>query len=270
VEIIGNGFLAGHLRPLQGLHPDAVALAAGVSWTASTSEADFAREARLAYETAERCRATGRTLLFFSTSSAAVYGADCPGREDDPAEPRNLYGAHKLAIERMVRESGADYLVLRLSHMVGTGQPEHQLLPTLARQLTEGATVRIQQAATRDLIAVAHVVLVINALLSSGVHGEIVNVASGTAVPVEAIVDRLERRLRVTAHRELVDGGAAHLVSTGKLRSLVPEVAGLGFGSEYPMTVIDSYVKGDRWLRQLFPRSGRALALRCLPGWPAR
>jgi nucleoside-diphosphate-sugar epimerase len=244
MEIIGRGFLAGHLRPLEQLHPDVVALAAGVSWTASTSEGEFAREVRLARQTARRCRETGRTLLFFSTSSAAVYGADRPGREDDPAEPRNRYGAHKLAIERMVRESGTSHLVLRLSHVVGPGQPEHQLLPTLARQITRRGTVRIQQRATRDLIAVAHVTMIIDALLAGGVRGETVNVASGTAVPVASIVDRLERRLRSTARRELVDEGSAHLVSTDKLGSLVPQVANLGFGAGYPLTVIDSYVEG--------------------------
>lgn len=242
MEIVGNGFLARHLRPLAGRYPDAVALAAGVSWTASTSEADFSREARLAAEVARRCRLTGRTLLFFSTSSASVYGADRPGREDDPAEARNTYGAHKIAIERTVRDSGAGHLVLRLGHLVGPGQPRHQLVPTLTWQLAEGATVRIQREATRDLIAVANIVTIIDALLSRSVRDEIVNVASGTAVPVTAIVDRLERRLGVTARRELVDGGAAHLVSTDKLRFLVPEVADMGFGTDYPMTVIDSYV----------------------------
>jgi len=242
MEIVGNGFLARHLRPIAGRHPDAVALAAGVSWTASTSEADFSRETRLAAEVARRCRLTGQTLLFFSTSSAAVYGADRPGSEDDRVEARTPYGTHKLAIERAVRDSGAGHLVLRLGHLVGPGQPGHQLVPTLARQLAEGGTVRIQREATRDLIAAADVVTIIDALLTRGVRDEIVNVASGTAVPVTAIVDRLERRLGVTAHRAWVAGGAAHLVSTDKLRLLVPEVADMGFGTGYPMTVIDSYV----------------------------
>ena len=79
-----------------------------------------------------------------------------------------------------------------------------------------------------------------------GVRDEIVNVASGTAVPVTAIVDRLEHRLGVPARREWEAGGAAHLVSTDKLRLLVPEVADMGFGTDYPMTVIDSYAAATR------------------------
>lgn len=244
MEVIGNGFLAAHLRPLEDQHPNVVAIAAGVSWTASTSEADFAREVRLVREIAEHCRVAGGTLLFFSTSSAAVYGADRPGRENDPAEPRSPYGAHKLAIERMIRDSGASHLVLRLGHLVGSGQPTHQLVPTLARQLVERKTVRVQLGATRDLIAVADVIKIIDALLCRGVRDEVVNVASGTAVPVSAIVDRLESRLGVISHREMVDGGAAHLVSTEKLRTLVPDFAGMNVGPGYPMSVIDSYVAG--------------------------
>lgn len=242
MEIIGNGFLARHLRALQGQHPDAVAVAAGVSWTASTSDADFAREAELISDTVRRCRRTGQTLLFFSTSSAAVYGASHPGRESDQVTPYNPYGAHKLALERLVSEGATSYLVLRVAHLVGHGQPGHQLLPTLTRRVLAGDTVRIQRYATRDLIAVTDAVAIIDSLLRQGVRRETVNVASGVAVPVTAIVDRLERRLGMVADRELVDGGAAHLVSTDKLRCLVPKADDMGFGPDYPFAVVDAYV----------------------------
>jgi nucleoside-diphosphate-sugar epimerase len=242
MEIIGSGFLARHLRVLQERHPGTVAVAAGVSWTASTSDADFTRETDLVRDTALRCGRTGQTLLFFSTSSAAVYGASHPGRESDPVAPRNPYGAHKLGLERLVAQCADRYLILRVAHLVGDGQPGHQLLPTLAGRLLAGEVVRVQRAATRDLIAVTDAVAIMDALLSRGVHGETVNVASGVAIPVVAIVDHLERRLGAAADRELVDGGAAHLVCTDKLRSLVPEAAGLGFGPRYPFAVIDSYL----------------------------
>ncbi|MFF4412781.1 NAD-dependent epimerase/dehydratase family protein [Streptosporangium sp. NPDC001559] len=242
MEIIGSGFLARHLRPIALRHPGAVALAAGASWAMDTSEAAFARETALVESVADRCRATGRLLIFFSTSSAAVYGADRPGREDDQVVPRNLYGAHKLALESLLRDSGTDYLVLRLAHVVGAGQPPHQLLPTLTRLLCENA-VRVHRGATRDLIDVGDMVAITDALLTRGVRGETVNVASGTAVPIEEIIDHLERRMGVTARREYLDGGhAAHLVSTEKLRSLVPEVKTMGFGPDYYRRVLDSFL----------------------------
>jgi NDP-hexose 4-ketoreductase len=242
VEIVGNGFLARHLSRLAERHPGVVAVAAGVSTTSSTE--GFDREAALVAATAERCRATGRRLLLFSTASAAVYGDRRPGRESDPGRPRNLYGAHKLGLERLVRESGAGHLVLRLAHVAGPGQPAHQLVPTLVRHLRRGR-IDVQRDATRDLIGVDDVVTLIDGLLGLGLSGETVNVASGHAVPVPAIVDHLERRLDVTAWRHEVDGGTAHLVSIETLTGHLPAVvARLGFGPDYYRSVLDAALDG--------------------------
>ncbi|MER6808853.1 SDR family oxidoreductase [Spirillospora sp. NPDC000708] len=243
MEIVGKGFLARHLRAIAHRHADVVALAAGVSWAADTSDTAFGRETALVRDTAARCRETGRTLLFFSTSSAAVYGADRPGRESDPAVPHTPYGDHKLALERLLRESGTAHLVLRLSHVVGPGQPPHQLLPSLTRLVRAGGPVRVQRHATRDLIGVRDAVTLIDALLSRGERGGTVNLASGHAVPVGDIVDHLERRIGVAARREYIAGGAAHLVSVERLRALLPgQVAALGFDAGYHRRVIDSFL----------------------------
>ncbi len=245
MEIIGRGFLAGHLAPLAHEHGDAVALAAGVSWASGTSAADFERERTLFRRVLDRCRASGRTLVLFSTASAGVYGADRPGREDEAVTPRSSYGEHKLGMERELLDSGADCLVLRLGHLVGPGQPAHQLVPTLVESLGTGR-ISIQRRATRDLIEVGHVVAVIDLLLRRGVRGEIVNVASGTAVPVEQVVDHLELRLGLKAERRYQDTGTSHLVSVDRLHSLLPEVAGFGFGPEYYRAALDGYLAGTR------------------------
>jgi len=242
MEIVGRGFLARHLQPLAHRHPDAVALAAGVSSTYATSAAEFAREAALVRAAAERCRATGRRLLFFSTASAALYGPGSgAGREDRPPVPANAYGVHKLALEELVRASGADYLVARLSHLVGPGQPAHHLLPTLMRGIRAGR-VRVLKGAERDLIAVADAVRTIDLLLARGTSRETVNVASGTAVPVEAIVGHLESLLGTTAEREYEHGGSGHRVCIEKLRTLLPETQEFGFGADYYRGVVESFV----------------------------
>ncbi|MEV4868159.1 NAD-dependent epimerase/dehydratase family protein [Streptomyces syringium] len=246
MDIVGNGFLAGSLRPMAERHPGTVALAAGVSWASGTSDADFAREAALVRETALRCKADGRRLLFFSTSATGMYGAaEGPGREDRPVVPCSPYGAHKLALEEQVRATGADHLILRLSHLVGPGQPPHQLLPTLVRQL-RGGVVRIHRAATRDLIDVTDTVTVIDRLLTLDLTAETVNVASGVSVPVDQIVDHLERSLGLTARREYQETGSHHTVSIDKLRALVPEVDRLGFGPDYYRRVLDVFSWGFR------------------------
>ncbi|MEU4172686.1 NAD(P)-dependent oxidoreductase [Streptomyces sp. NPDC026665] len=242
MDIVGNGFLARNLRPLAGRHPDTVALAAGVSWASGTSDADFAREAALLDEVAGRCAAEGRRVLFFSTAATGMYGlAEGPGREDVPVTPCTPYGEHKLALEERLRGTGADHLILRLAHLVGPDQPEHQLLPTLVRQLSEGV-VRVHRGAARDLIDVGDVVTVVDHLLAADPRAETVNVASGFAVPVEGIVDLLEKGLGLQARREYLDTGARqHVISTEKLRALVPQVAEMGFGDGYHQRILADF-----------------------------
>ncbi|MGA5063649.1 NAD-dependent epimerase/dehydratase family protein [Streptomyces exfoliatus] len=243
MHILGNGFLARSLQPLADRHPDTVVLAAGVSWASCVSEEEFARERAMLADTARRCADTGRRLLFFSTSSAGLYGPlDRPAREDGPAVPSTAYGAHKLAQEELLRASGADHLILRLSHLVGPGQPEHQLLPTLVRHLREGA-VQVHRGATRDLIAVEDVIRVIDRLLGLGLRSGTVNVASGTAVPVMEIVDHLRLRLNGSAHVDQVDAGPIHphTVSVAKLHRLLPGADTPGADPDYFRGVLDAY-----------------------------
>ncbi|MCE7082456.1 NAD(P)-dependent oxidoreductase [Streptomyces sp. ST2-7A] len=242
MDIMGHGFLARNLRPIAHRHPDTVVLAAGVSWASGTSEADFAREADLVRQTVRRCVRTGRRLVFFSTAATGMYGAvDGPGREDSEITPCTSYGAHKYRLEEELRASGADSLILRLGHLVGRDQPPHQLIPALIRQVRQGR-VLIHRGSARDLILVDDVVTIIDSLLGNGVHGETVNVASGTAVPTDRIVDHLEHRLGVRAQRAYEDVGTHHHIAIDKLRRLVPEVNRMGFGPGYYRTVLEATV----------------------------
>ncbi|MGW0534427.1 NAD-dependent epimerase/dehydratase family protein [Streptomyces sp. NPDC003032] len=242
MEIIGRGFLAGNLAPLAGRHPGVCVLAAGVSATGDTSLAEYGREAERLYELMERCADDGRKLVFLSTASAGMYALrGGPGREDGPVRPGTAYGRHKLGLEAVLRASGLEWLILRLAHVVGPGEPPHLLLPALTSQIVSG-TVRVLRGASRDLIDVTDVVQVIDELLERGVNHEVVNVASGHAVPVEEIITCIEQRLGTRAVRDYVPARAGQPVSTEKLRALVPAVAGMGFGPGYFRGVLDNYL----------------------------
>ncbi|MDG6103894.1 NAD-dependent epimerase/dehydratase family protein [Dactylosporangium aurantiacum] len=225
-------------------HPDTVVFAAGVSSVGAVSEQQFAREADLLYPVLRGCAAHGRRVVYFSTSSASMYGGQgSTGRESDPVYPPDPYGRHKLALESVVAASGAEHLLLRLSHTIGAGQPPHQLLPALVRQITAGR-LRVFRGAHRDLIDVADVVRIVDDLLTAGVVNEVVNVATGVGVPVEEVLDHVERRLRPgrPVTREYVDRPGTHDVSIEKLRRLIPGVDRLRFGPDYFRAVIDRYL----------------------------
>jgi nucleoside-diphosphate-sugar epimerase len=248
MDIIGDGFLARNLRPLAGSHPGVVVLARGVSTTRELPASEYGREAAMVHDMVERCRRQCRLLVFLSTASAALYGTPgCSGREDAELAPSSRYGRHKLALERVVRDSGIRHLILRLTHVVGPYAPPHQMLPSVARAVLSGK-VTVERGIRRDLIGSSDVRTIIDALLTDGVAEQTVNVASGELIAIERVVDHVELRLGLTARRHLVcqppshAGSLRRAVSLEKLRRLVPAVAGLGFGPGYYRSAIDQYL----------------------------
>ncbi|CAM5400584.1 hypothetical protein SXANM310S_05997 [Streptomyces xanthochromogenes] len=89
MEIVGRGFLAGHLAGIAGHHPDVVALAAGVSAAGDIPPEQYTRESKRLYEVLRYCEKNGKRLVFFSTASAGMYSVPdaSPGREDGPVYP---------------------------------------------------------------------------------------------------------------------------------------------------------------------------------------
>lgn len=242
MEIIGAGFLARSLAPLAHRHPDAVLLAAGVSSSSVAAPDEFLREARLLYRVLQDCADTGRRLVFFSTATSGMYsGGNGVGREDCPVYPTTAYALHKLSLEAVVAASGVDHLILRLSHTVGSHQRAHQLLPSLVRQIRSGR-VTVYTGARRDLIDITDVAAITDALLATGASREVVNVASGVAVPAEDIVAHVERRLGRAAEKVRVEVPDGQPVSIEKLTRLVPDTAAMGFGRRYFRTVIDRHL----------------------------
>ncbi|MGC7102893.1 NAD-dependent epimerase/dehydratase family protein [Amycolatopsis lurida] len=241
MEIIGSGFIAANLRPIDRRHPAATVLAAGVSSTRVRDDAAFSRERDLVHETVKRCARDGRTVVFLSTASHTMYGlSEIPAREDADVAPDSPYGKHKLGLEQVVAESGAPWLVLRLSHVVGAAQPAHQLLPAFINQVRRGV-VRVYRGAHRDLVDILDVVRAIDGLLEQRVRDEVVNVASGVPHPVPAIVREVERRLDLAPRHEVIDAPAITRVSIEKVCALLPALRSVSDES-YLTRVLDRYV----------------------------
>lgn len=239
MEIIGDGFVARHLRPLAHRHPGSVVFAAGVSSAGSVSEQEFAREAQLLHTVIRRCTADGRRLVYLSTSSAGMYGAHgCRGREDEPVLPTSAYARHKLGLEAALQDSGAEHIVLRVTHLAGPGQRPHQLLPSLAEQI-RGGSVTVYRGARRDVLDVRDAVAFFDGLMTVAEPGQVINVASGTSVPVEDIVAHVERALGIVARKTYRQADGACTVSVERLARLQPHVYERVRGAGYYRTVID-------------------------------
>jgi nucleoside-diphosphate-sugar epimerase len=94
---------------------------------------------------------------FVLASSVATYGARNPHRVSDvltadtPLRPSDIYGAHKVEAEQLVRASGLDFVVLRLGGVL-TPEPRVDLdLDTIYFEASLPIDGRIQTVDVRDV-----------------------------------------------------------------------------------------------------------------------
>ncbi len=176
-------------------------------------------------------------ILIFS-SGGTVYGppATPPFVEDPDPDPVNDYGLAKLRIERHVRESGLDSVVLRASNAYGPGQvpaPGQGVLAHWMSAVMSGERVHLygEPSATRDYIYVDDVARAVVAAHAAQTAPPIVNVGSGTATSLHDLVDALRR---VVAPRtvEVVEHGARDTDTLHSVLDVSLARAALGWQAE--------------------------------------
>lgn len=155
-------------------------------------------------------RITPRIVI---VSSNEVYGppreaADLPFAEERPTRPVNPYGVTKVAQEAMAlqyrRSHGLDVVVARPFNHIGPRQTMTSVANQFARQIAEieaglaEPILRVgNMTAQRDFTDVRDVARAYLALIQLGEPGEIYNICSGRARPVQEILDLLLARASV-------------------------------------------------------------------------
>jgi UDP-glucose 4-epimerase len=161
---------------------------------------------------ARLARRAGVPRLVF-TSSREVYGdpAALPVKEDAPLQPKNLYGASKLAAEAFLRalqdpspspvsrppSSSPSSVLLRLANVYGPGDTD-RVIPIFIANALQGVPLTVFGPDKRlDLIWIGDV---INVLIQAGFGSPAVpvpvNVGSGTATGLEALAYQIKALTR--------------------------------------------------------------------------
>ncbi len=133
------------------------------------------------------------------TSSREVYGEveQLPVAEDRPMDPKNAYGASKVAGEVYCRTFqntyGLDVSVLRLANVYGSGDRD-RVIPIWLDRARRGEDLEIYGGAqVLDLVTVALVVAALRRAAEVSLGGRVVNVGSGVGTPLRDLADRIVR-----------------------------------------------------------------------------
>ncbi len=121
---------------------------------------------------------------FIFSSSVAVYG-EISGMADEgyPARPANPYGESKLECEKLIKESGIPYTILRIAPIYGMGSPSWRKNLGL---MEKGFPI----PKTRNLTHVVHISDAVQALERSVKRGKgIYNIADRNPMPFTDFVE---------------------------------------------------------------------------------
>lgn len=139
-------------------------------------------------------------------SSAEVYGLitpeDVPIREDTPFRPGNPYAVSKVSQDvlayQVYQTHGMNIMRARAFNHIGPGQSEAYVAAAFAAQIArieaglQEPVIRVGDlAAQRDFADVRDVIRAYHLILTQGVPGEAYNIASGQAVTIQYLLDRL-------------------------------------------------------------------------------
>ena len=133
------------------------------------------------------------------TSSREVYGEveQLPVAEDRPMDPKNAYGASKVAGEVYCRTFqntyGLDVSVLRLANVCGSGDRD-RVIPIWLDRARRGEDLELYGGAqVLDLVPVDLVVAALRRAAEVSLGGRVVNVGSGVGTPLRDLANRIAR-----------------------------------------------------------------------------
>lgn len=132
---------------------------------------------------AARQHAPGARFIMASTTN--VYNADSPrpGREGDAADPEQAYPASKLAAEKLLRDSGLTWAILRFGFVYGEGDGHLEELPRHAPRLN------MHPAKRMSLVHHLDIATAVNIALTGAMDGHIVNIADDAPTSIYELVE---------------------------------------------------------------------------------
>lgn len=174
-------------------------LAAQSNVLGAVADMDYSFQANVVgtYNVLAAAREAGVERVIF-TSSREAYGepSALPVREDAPLNPKNAYGASKVAGEVYCRafqaSYGLDVSVLRLANVYGPGDRD-RVIPLWLEGARRGEDLELYGGEqVLDFVPVGLVVAALRRAAETPLHGQPVNVGSGRGMTLRALAARIQ------------------------------------------------------------------------------
>lgn len=228
--VIGNGLMAKTFEAYK-TNPNVVIFASGVSNSTTTDPQEFKREQQLLEETLRKYPT--QLLVYFSTCSIT-----------DKSVNANPYVLHKLAMETFLETNAQQYLICRVSNVVGpTGNP-NTIVPFLVDAIQKNTQIQLWKYAERNLIDCEDVAIIVSQLLEQGTTNTIVNIANPEHITIPALVALIESHLDTKGTYEWIEKGNPLHIDTAAINEMWEKtVLQKGAGISYIKQLLNKYYR---------------------------
>jgi len=163
--VIGNGMVAKRFESYKN-ERKIIIFASGISNSKSSQEEAYKREIDLFNATMAQHH--DKVMVYFSTCS--FY---------DPEEKGSRYILHKQEIENIIEKQCRQYLIFRVSNLVGKSENPNTILNFFVNHILKGIHFDLWANATRNLIDIDDMYKIADHIISKGDNqNKIINIAN--------------------------------------------------------------------------------------------
>jgi nucleoside-diphosphate-sugar epimerase len=189
--VIGNGMMANAFKDAQ-LQGNIVVFASGVSNSLEIDAKQFEREEKLVRSTIQNNKEA--YFIYFSTCS--IY---------DNLTKEKPYVKHKLHIEQLIERHCPNYLICRVSNIVGRNGNPNTLINYLYRNILNQTDYQAWVQAERNILDVDDLVYYVNAVYELGIKNKIITIANSSNCKVIEIINEIEAYIGAKSHHQAMD-----------------------------------------------------------------
>lgn len=205
--VIGNGLVAQAFSHFK--ENDLICVyASGVSDSQEVSQYEFDREKELL--TKYLVSESSKVFVYFSTTSLL-----------NKEENNTVYYLHKQKMEELIKDRSKNYLIFRLSQIVGQGGNPTNIVNYIYNNIVSEKTFHIHKYATRNLIDIEYVRKVVDyVLLEMDKYNTTINIASPKNISVINIVKIIESITGKKSKLNYVDLGNDQVIDISFLEKI--------------------------------------------------
>jgi nucleoside-diphosphate-sugar epimerase len=226
--VVGNGLIGQTFSDYKEDNSILI-FASGVSNSSTIDHQEFEREKRLFLDSIRENDL--KKTIYFSTCS--IY---------DSSISSSAYVNHKLEMEDLVRKSCADYIIFRVSNVVGKIGNPNTLINYFANAVTNALPIKVWKQAQRNIIDIDDVKFIVESKIHLETKNKTMNIAVRKSEFVVDILAQVEHYLGKISRKELVLKGCELEIDTSDISDELSVIESKkGDGLQYVNTILKKF-----------------------------